>query len=156
MQSYSVPLQALGLVEPAPSFSSLSPPFRRRPDVHLSLTSGWVHLGLNSCRIQTVCLHLIGSVLMFSPIVLSLSFLVFRFRVPRFSFLVSRSSFAVTRFSACLPVSRSSLSVRYHGVAVAVDLYVFLVFYSFVYSLFVPPSRRHDVHLLLMSRMGSG
>ena len=89
MQSYSIPLQALGLVEPAPSFSSPSPPFRRRPDVHLSLTSGWVHLGLNSCRIQTVCLHLIGSVLMFSPIALSLSFLVFQFLVPRLRLLVS-------------------------------------------------------------------
>ena len=66
MQFYSVRSQALGLVESVPAFT-FSPTFRRRPDVHLSLTSGWVHLGLNSCRIQTVCLHLIGSVLMFSP-----------------------------------------------------------------------------------------
>jgi hypothetical protein len=111
----------------------VSPTFLRRPDVHLSLMSGWVHLGLNSCQIQTVCLHLIGSVLMSSPIVLSLllascgepsimrysilvprfQFLVFRFCGPRFSFLVSRSflvfsySFSVT----CLPVSRSSFVV---------------------------------------------
>jgi hypothetical protein len=112
MQSYSIPLQALGLVEPAPSFSSPSPPFRRRPDVHLSLTSGWVHLGLNSCRIQTVCLHLIGSVLMFSPIALSLSFLVFQFRVPRSSFLVCGYSFQCLS-SGFASLALSSIPWRY-------------------------------------------
>jgi len=56
------------------------------------------------------------------------SILVPRLPVSRSSFLVSRSSFAVTRFSTCLPVSRSSLSVRYHGVIVTVDFYVVLAF----------------------------
>jgi hypothetical protein len=48
-----------------------------------------------------------------------------------FLFLVFTSSFSVTRFQLLVfrfRVSRSSLSVRYHGVIVAVDLYVFLVF----------------------------
>ena len=96
--------------------------------------SGWVQLGMNSCWIQTVCLHLIGSVLMFSNRSLHLvlascgepsimrylfSFLVFRFRDPRFS------SFVVRRFQLLvsvtrLPVSRSQFN------------YVFLVFQSFV------------------------
>ena len=100
---------------PSPSLRLSSPPFRRHPDVHLSLTSGWVHLGLNSCRIQTVCLHLIGSVLMFSPIVLSLSFwllavshrscaILFSFLVPRFQFLVF--SYLSSGFAFLVPRSQ--------------------------------------------------
>ena len=84
---------------------------------------------------------------MFSPIVLSLSFwllavsrrscaILFAILVPRFQFLVFR--FRVSRFSFSAPrfqllvfrfrIPRSSFSVRYHGVVVAVDLYLFLVF----------------------------
>jgi uncharacterized membrane-anchored protein YitT (DUF2179 family) len=51
MQFYSVPSQALGLIESVPAFSSftffpfiLFSTLRRRHDIHLSLTSGWVHL----------------------------------------------------------------------------------------------------------------
>jgi hypothetical protein len=118
MQFYSVRSQALGLVESVPAFT-FSPTFRRRPDVHLSLTSGWVHLGLNSCRIQTVCLHLIGSVLMFSPIVLSLSFWLLAVShrscaiLFSFSFLVFNSSssgfsFLVPRFQLLVFIYLSS------------------------------------------------
>jgi hypothetical protein len=99
-------------------------------------------LGLNSYRIQTVCLHLIGSVLMFSPIVLSLSFWLLAVS-PRscailFSFLVfnsSSSGFAFLVFSSSFQslvlwfrVPRSSLLGRYPGVIVTVDFYVFLAF----------------------------
>jgi hypothetical protein len=121
--------------------------------------SGWVHLGLNSCRIQTVCLHLIGSVLMFSPVVLSLSFWLLAMShrscafYPRFSFSVPRFRFMSSGFAFLV---LSSIPQRY----VTVNLYVFLASSSFVrWLLFVSLSsapRRFDVHLLLMSRMGSG
>jgi hypothetical protein len=128
------------------------PPFnRQRLDV---LSNRPLPLVLASCGEPSIMRH---SILVLVP----------RFQLLVFRFLVSRSSLSVTRFHLLVfrsRVPRSSLSVRYHGVIVAVDLYVFLIFYSFVYSsvswlllsLFVPPSRRHDVHLLLMSRMGSG
>src|SRR6202451_596290 len=110
MQFYSVPSQALGLVESVPT----SPTFLRRPDVHLSLMSGWVQLGMNSCWIQTVCLHLIGSVLMFSnrplPLVLASCG---EPSIMRYSILVSRSSFSIPRFQLHVfrfRVPRSSFS----------------------------------------------
>jgi hypothetical protein len=140
MQFYSVPSQALGLVESVPT----SPTFLRRPDVHLSLMSGWVQLGMNSCWIQTVCLHLIGSVLMFSnrslhlvlascgePSIMRYSILVPRFQLLVFRFRVPRSSFSVQlrfpRLSVFRPLAPPSLSL--------------------------PSSlpRRLDVHLLLIS-----
>ena len=103
-QFYSVPSQALGLVKSVPT----SPTFLRRPDVHLSLMSGWVQLGMNSCWIQTVCLHLIGSVMMFSN--RSLHLVLASCGEPsimRYSILVSRSSFSIPRLS----VSRSSFVI---------------------------------------------
>jgi len=177
MPIYSVPAFAFSSFTFFP-FIPLSPTSRQRLDVHLSLTSGWVHLAWTHVGFRRCASIYIGSVLIVSlrPLLLasggepsimrhSILVLVPRFQLLVFRFLVSRSSLSVTRFHLLVfrfRVPRSSLSVRYHGVIVAVDLYVFLVFYSFVYSfvswllsLFVPPSRRHDVHLLLISRMGS-
>src|SRR5271154_304020 len=96
---------------------------------------------LDSCRIQTVCLiyrQRLDCLHSSSPLrascgepsIMRYSILVLRFQSSSSSlvFLVSRSSFSVHRSIRCLPVSRSSFSVRYHVVIVAVDLYVLLAF----------------------------
>ena len=155
MELYSVPAFTFTFssFSFSPTVHSLSRS-RRRLDVDLSLTSRWVHLawtpaGFRVCLIyrqRLDCLH--SSSLSFWLLAVShqscailFSFLVFSSSFSGFAFLVPRSQFDTTAL----------LSLSIHTFSRV------LVFRPLApLSLpFLPPFRRHDVHLLLRSRMGS-
>src|SRR5271154_5422093 len=144
----------------------------RRLNVHLSLTSGWVHLAWTHAGFRR-CASFIGSVLIVSIRPLSssgslrrainyalfysrssFSVLVFQSRVSRFSFLVFSSSFRFVVFQFRVPRS------QFDTTSLLLQL-IYTFFSPFSLSSVGSSSsclssvpRRFDVHLLLISRMG--
>jgi hypothetical protein len=132
-----------------PDSDGVPPSNRQRPDV---LSNHSLPLVLASCGEP--------SIIRYSILVSRSSFSIPRLPVSRFSFLVFSSSFSVT----CLPVSHSSFLVlssipRRCCRSRFIRFSRLLAFRRLAPSLSLLRSslpRRLDVHLLLMSRMGSG